>query len=1118
MKQFTKRMLAYMLALVMVISCGMGIQSQTVKAAAKKYVKSLSVSSKASLNAGEKKTVKVIVKVSGKADKKVKVKSSNKKIVKASYSSKKSTITLTGVKAGSAKVTVTTKGKNKKGKTIKKTIKVTVNNKDDNSTVTPTAPTKPTTPTPTTPTPSTTTPTASDTTPSQQSAVVKASNLTISDTALELYKGDKAKLMVTVYPDNTADKSVKWSSSNSDVVSVDSEGNIAALKRGTATITVTNPASNVSAKCSVTVKTVATVSSQTELESILAEGADKVELAVSEGAEITIPKGNYDDTTLIISGKKGTVTNNGTFNSVTITAAENYIEAASNKINVTKSSDIKVNKDATASITVDLNEADEKKNVNIDNEGVVAELNILSGADVKLTGDGEGAKPVNVNISSESVKFVTDQEVSVSATAKADLVFTGETENTTVTIDRADNMPSVSGNGYIEVTNSATGEKTVVVAEPSDEMGVLNIKGSVLKAVDKSALEGVDIQLIAASKYNGDTTESTDIKSVASDDEGNYIFEEIPGGNYYLIMKKEGYKDAVQLLAAASKYNSEYVNEPMWMLPSDVADENNASISGVVNDASNKSAVKGITVELRLNKGNIIGEAAFTKTTDENGRYAFEGLSAEQYTIRVLDNRSNTDEKYISKYVNKCVQAGTENTQNVTISRPVKGTGVRFVLSWGDKASGAPSDLDSHLIGPAYVEGEYKMHEVYYNQKIYGEGKTIYSSLDVDETKYSGPETMTIVKPIKGIYYYYVFNWSGTPDLQSSLAQVDVYSGSELLTTYNVPTGTESTGRWWKVCSYNSVTQEIISYNTIEENVVIDGEDYTADVDDEDVGDGFSKCAHGYITGFERAYLDADEINARITYTSPFYDASTQGIKNGNITITTREAWDDISSYVVYETVEGYDFTFYPDDSRTNQVGYIIIKSIETNQEISRYDVFCREPVTVSITENVGKQIYDELYYGLYIYRIEAPTEAEVESWHFTCSDPNVELSLDYYDEEDNEGRLIMKYDDGSEAVIWMSVYPGYYISGASYGEEAVDYYEYTNSISVVIPDAESFDGEQLSFITPDGYSAEYKETQEYDDEDGSSVTERSVVIKDSEGVVVKEKTFYLSSQSDIDW
>lgn len=71
-------------------------------------------------------------------------------------------------------------------------------------------------------------------------------------------------------------------------------------------------------------------------------------------------------------------------------------------------------------------------------------------------------------------------------------------------------------------------------------------------------------------------------------------------------------------------------------------------------------------------------------------------------------------------------------------------------------------------------------------------------------------------------------------------------------------------------------------------------------------------------------------------------------------------------------------------------------------------------------------------------------------------------------------------------------------------------------SITVVIPDAESFDGGQLSFITPDGYSAEYKETREYDDEDGSSVTERSVVIKDSEGVVVKEKTLYISSQSDI--
>jgi hypothetical protein len=58
---------------------------------------------------------------------------------------------------------------------------------------------------------------------------------------------------------------------------------------------------------------------------------------------------------------------------------------------------------------------------------------------------------------------------------------------------------------------------------------------------------------------------------------------------------------------------------------------------------------------------------------------------------------------------------------------------------------------------------------------------------------------------IKGIYYFYVYNYSEEPELQRSSAKVDVYIGSDLVTTINVPTS-EKDGLSWKVCSYNSVT------------------------------------------------------------------------------------------------------------------------------------------------------------------------------------------------------------------------------------------------------------------------------------------------------------------------
>ncbi len=65
--------------------------------------------------------------------------------------------------------------------------------------------------------------------------------------------GDTAKLTANVAPTNASDKNVTWSSSNSEVVSVDQSGNIKALKEGKATITVTTKDGNKTASIEITV-------------------------------------------------------------------------------------------------------------------------------------------------------------------------------------------------------------------------------------------------------------------------------------------------------------------------------------------------------------------------------------------------------------------------------------------------------------------------------------------------------------------------------------------------------------------------------------------------------------------------------------------------------------------------------------------------------------------------------------------------------------------------------------------------------------------------------------------------------------------------------------------------
>lgn len=122
MKKFSK--------IIGVVLCALlAVSVFPVGASAKSYVKSIKVKKKAtiSMRASDKKiskTLKVTVKVSGKASKKFTAKSSKSSV--ASVKVKGSNVVVTAKKAGKTTVTVTTKGKNKSGKKIKAKIKVTV--------------------------------------------------------------------------------------------------------------------------------------------------------------------------------------------------------------------------------------------------------------------------------------------------------------------------------------------------------------------------------------------------------------------------------------------------------------------------------------------------------------------------------------------------------------------------------------------------------------------------------------------------------------------------------------------------------------------------------------------------------------------------------------------------------------------------------------------------------------------------------------------------------------------------------------------------------------------------------------------------------------------------------
>ena len=89
---------------------------------------------------------------------------------------------------------------------------------------------------------------------------IPVTGVSLNKTSMTLLIGGTEKLTATVSPSNATNKNVTWSSSNTDVATVDSNGNLSAISVGTAIITVKTEDGGKTATCSVTVNPIAVTS------------------------------------------------------------------------------------------------------------------------------------------------------------------------------------------------------------------------------------------------------------------------------------------------------------------------------------------------------------------------------------------------------------------------------------------------------------------------------------------------------------------------------------------------------------------------------------------------------------------------------------------------------------------------------------------------------------------------------------------------------------------------------------------------------------------------------------------------------------------------------------------
>ncbi len=83
---------------------------------------------------------------------------------------------------------------------------------------------------------------------------VPVTGVSLDKASATMKVGDSAKLTATVSPAGATDKAVTWTTSNKDVATVDSNGNVKAVSAGSATITVSTHDGGKTASCTVTVQ------------------------------------------------------------------------------------------------------------------------------------------------------------------------------------------------------------------------------------------------------------------------------------------------------------------------------------------------------------------------------------------------------------------------------------------------------------------------------------------------------------------------------------------------------------------------------------------------------------------------------------------------------------------------------------------------------------------------------------------------------------------------------------------------------------------------------------------------------------------------------------------------
>ena len=512
----------------------------------------------------------------------------------------------------------------------------------------------------------------------EDNRVIEAESVTLNKSKIKLEIGKKEKLEATILPKDATDKTILWNSSNEKVATVDKNGNITAIGKGTAIITA-KTSNGKESKCTVEVNEI-------EVKSVtLNKSKIKLEVGKKERLEATIlPKDATYKTILWNSSneKVATVDKNGNITAIgkgtaIITAKTSNGKESKCTVEV---SEIKVSEIEVTSIKLDKNSVEMKKGETLQLQTTILPTNA---SNKKVTWTSSNSKIVSID--NGKIKANGEGKAIITVTTQ-----NGKKDTCNVTVKSLEkNIISLSldkNNITMEVGKAYKLNATVV---PSDKKLIWKTSNSKVATVDKTGT------VRSVSEGNAKITVTTEERDISAT--CDVIVEEVKPTKITLnkksliINENETFKLSATITPTSAKdksvtWSSTDKNIVTVNSKGEITGKKKGSAQIKAQTSNGKYAICVITVvkpvtSIKLNKTSTTIEKGKTETlkatvTPDDATYKSVTWSSSNNTIATVTSKGEVKGiKVGTATITAKSQNGKTATCKVMIENPQTGTG-----------------------------------------------------------------------------------------------------------------------------------------------------------------------------------------------------------------------------------------------------------------------------------------------------------------------------------------------------------------------------------------------------------------------------------------------------------